>query len=212
MTIKENLNKILAVIPEKVVVLAATKSQDAEKIKEAVESGIKVIGENRIQEAEQKFSEFDFKVEKHFIGTLQSNKAKKAVELFDCVQSVDSLKLAKKIESACIEQQKTIPVFLELNLGEKKKSGIGKEKVFGLAEEISRMNSVKLNGLMFMAPFFVEPEKSSVFFIEARKVFFELKKKHELEFLSMGMSADFVFAVENGSNMIRIGRKLFEWI
>ncbi len=210
MTIKENLNKILTEIPENVVVLAATKKQNAESIKQAVKAGIKVIGENRIQEAEQKFNEFDFKVEKHFIGFLQSNKAKKAVELFNCIQSVDSLKLIKKIDNACIEQEKTMPVFFELNLGEKQKSGITKKEIFGLAEEVSKMNLIKLNGLMFMAPFFDEPEKSIDFFIEAKQVFVELKKKHYLEFLSMGMSNDFVFAVKNGSNMIRIGRKLFE--
>lgn len=209
MNIEQNINKLFSEIPKKVKIVAATKNQPAEKVKEAVEAGIKIIGENIVQEAEAKFSEFDFRVEKHFIGHLQSNKAGKAVELFDCIQSVDSLKLARKIDSVCIELEKKIPVFIELNLGEKQKFGIRKEEINKLAEEIKELNSIKLNGLMFMAPFFEEKEKSGSYFIEAKKVFDELKKVYQIEFLSMGMTNDFRIAIENGSNMIRIGTKIF---
>ncbi|MFH1664487.1 MAG: YggS family pyridoxal phosphate-dependent enzyme [archaeon] len=211
MSIKENTKRILSGIPESVKVVAATKKQPAEKIKQAVEAGIKIIGENTVQEAEKKFTELDFPVEKHFIGHLQSNKAKKAVELFDCIQSVDSVKLAGKIDSSCISLAKTMPVFIELNSGEKQKTGIEKEKINELAEKINEFSSLKLKGLMFMAPFFGEPEKSEPYFIETRNVFFELKKSFPLmEFLSMGMTDDYLIAVRNGSNMVRIGRKIFE--
>ncbi|MBU2099833.1 YggS family pyridoxal phosphate-dependent enzyme [Candidatus Micrarchaeota archaeon] len=210
MQIKENVKKIFSEIPKNVKVLAATKNQNPEKIKQAVNAGIRVIGENIVQDAEKKFSEFDFEVGKHFIGHLQSNKAKKAVELFDCIQSVDSLKLAGKIDSACSGINKKMPVFIELNLGENQKFGVKKEEILTIAEGISRMNFLELKGLMFIAPFFEQPEKSVPFFSEAGKVFFELKNSFaSVEVLSMGMSTDFVFAVKNKSNMIRIGKKIF---
>ena len=210
MSIKENIKKLFSGIPENVKIVAATKKQPTEKIREAVQAGIKVIGENTVQEAGKKFSEFDFPVEKHFIGHLQSNKAKKAVELFDLIQSVDSLKLAKKIDCACIEAKKQMPVLIELNSGEKQKFGLEKEKVFELAEEIKKMNQINLKGLMFVAPFFEEQEKTAPFFAEAKRVFVELKSNQGLiEFLSMGMTNDYKTAIKQGSNMVRIGTKIF---
>lgn len=210
MNIEKNVKKLLAEIPKNVKLVAATKTQPTERIRQAVQAGIKIIGENTVQEAELKFKEFDFKVEKHFIGHLQSNKAKKAVELFDCIQSVDSFKLAKKIDSACMESEKKINVFIELNSGEKQKFGVKKEEIIELAEEINELNQINFQGLMFVAPFFPEPEKTAPFFAEAKKVFVELKSMHNsVEFLSMGMTNDFRVAIENGSNMIRIGTKIF---
>ncbi len=210
MAVKENVSALLKEIPVNVRIVAATKSQETRKIKEAVKAGIKIIGENRVQEAEKKFNEFDFSVEKHFIGSLQSNKAKKAAELFDLIQSVDSVKLAQKIDSACSSLGKKMPVLIELNLGEKQKSGISKQEIFVLAEKINELHSLELKGLMFVAPFFEEKEKTIHFFAEAKKVFAELNKKFpSAEILSMGMTEDYVFALKNKSNMIRIGRKIF---
>jgi hypothetical protein len=210
MGIKENVQKIFSDIPSNIKVVAATKNQETEKIEEAVKAGIEIIGENRIQEATKKFKEINFPVKKHFIGHLQSNKAKKAAELFDCIQSLDSLKTAKKLDSACISLNKKMPVFLELNLGEKQKFGLQKNEIFEFAESIQELSFIELKGLMFMAPFFEKAEETSPFFAEAKKVFDNLKRNHSIEFLSMGMSNDYVYAIKNGSNMIRIGRKIFE--
>ncbi len=209
MNIKKNVRNLFSEIPKKVKVVAATKKQPTENIKQAVEAEIKIIGENIIQEAEKKFSEFDFEVEKHFIGNLQSNKAKKAVELFNCIQSVDSIKLAKKIDSACLDFGKKMPVFIELNLGEEQKFGVKKENLLELSEEINSLHQIQLNGLMFVAPFFEEPKKAAPFFIKAKKEFDEMKRHFPLEFLSMGMTQDYSVAIENGSNMIRVGTKIF---
>jgi pyridoxal phosphate enzyme (YggS family) len=211
MSIGTNVKKIFSEIPENVKVVAATKNRSVKEINKAVEAGIKIIGENKVQEAEKKFSELvDFAAEKHFIGHLQSNKAKKAVELFDLIQSVDSIKLARKINSACIDFNKKMPVFIELNLGEEQKFGVNKEKINEIAKEINQLHSIELNGLMFMAPFFEESEKSVPFFIKAKKVFDKLQANFpSMQVLSMGMTDDFVYAVKNGSNMVRIGRKIF---
>ena len=188
--------------PVEVTILAATKSQPIEKIREAVEAGVKVCGENYIREAEQKISEFGRKVEWHFIGHLQSNKAAKAVELFDCIQSVDSLKLAKKISSM---SENLFPIFLEVNIAEEKsKFGFSPAGILSIFPEISALSNIQIRGLFCMAPL-LPAEQTRPFFKKMKQLSTQLGLKE----LSMGMSNDYSVAVEEGSSMVRLGTALF---
>ena len=188
--------------PEDVSILAATKGRTVSQVNEAIAAGISVCGENYLQEAEKKIAEIGSRVEWHFIGHLQSNKAKKAVELFDCIQSIDSAKLAGKINDAA---EKPFPVFIEVNIGEEKtKFGVLPKNVAPLFQEIKELPNLKIRGLFCMAPF-VEPEQARPFFQKMK----QLAGPLSLEELSMGMSNDFAIAVEEGATTIRLGTTIF---
>lgn len=185
-----------------VKLLAATKGRPAGQIRSAISAGIKIFGQNYLQEAEKTICEIGKSVEWHFIGHLQGNKAKKAVQLFDCIQTVDSLKLAKKINDAA---NAPFPVFLEINIaGEKNKFGIMPENIQSFYTEIKKLPNLDIRGLMCMAPF-VLAEQTRQFF---QKMSF-LAKQLGLKELSMGMSNDYIVAVEAGSTMVRICAALF---
>lgn len=187
---------------ESVSILAATKDQPVERIREAISLGVNFCGENYLQDAEKKISEIGSLVEWHFIGHMQSNKAKRAVELFDCIQSVDSAKLARKISDAA---ENPFPIFIEVNIGgEKSKFGVFPEKLAPLHQEISQLPNLKIRGLFCMAPF-VAPEQTRPFFQKMA----QLAKQLSLKELSMGTSNDFAVAVEEGSTMIRLGTAIF---
>ena len=189
-------------LPQSVELLAATKAQPVEKIQEAISCGVKACGENYLQEAEKKISEIGQSVQWHFIGHLQSNKAKKAVELFDCIQSVDSIKLAKKIDSAA---SKPFPVFIEVNIAqEKSKFGVSPANIPALFSEISKLSNLEVRGLFCMAPF-LEPAQVRPHFKKMKSLAAQLG----LSELSMGMSNDFPVAVEEGSTTVRLGTALF---
>jgi hypothetical protein len=186
----------------KVEILAATKAQPVEKIEAAIKTGVAVCGENYLQEAEKKISEIGSKVQWHFIGHLQSNKAKKAVELFDCIQSVDSIKLARKISNAAAGP---FPILIEVNIGrEKSKFGVLPEALPELLESIKGLPNLSVIGLMCMAPR-LPAEQTRPFFQRMRL----LSQQLFLAELSMGMSSDYAVAVEEGSTMVRIGTALF---
>ncbi len=188
-------------VSSEISILAATKGRSIEQIKEAVSAGVSICGENYLQEAEKKIAELP-EAEWHFIGHLQSNKAKKAVELFDCIQSVDSVKLACKINDAA---EKPFPIFIEVNIAkEKTKFGVLQENVAPLYQEISQLSNIKIRGLFCMAPF-VEAEQARPYFQKMKQLAGQLSLKE----LSMGMSNDFAVAVEEGSTMIRLGTAVF---
>ncbi len=205
-SVKESLEKIrekisLAPHPQKAKILAASKSQPIEKIQEAAAAGVKLFGENYLQEAEKKISQ-EPNLEWHFIGHLQTNKAKKAVELFKCIQTVDSLKLAKKINDA---SPKPFPVFLELNIAsEKNKFGIKPEKLEPFFANLKQFQNLEVKGLFCMAPF-MPKEQTRPFFQKMRS----LSQTLSLKELSMGMSNDYTIAIEEGATMVRIGTALF---
>lgn len=210
--VKENFFEIEKAIAEscaragrnanEVKILAATKSQPIEKIQVAIEAGIKICGENYVAEAEKKINEIGNAVEWHFIGHLQSNKVKKAVELFDCIHSVDSLKLAQKINNSVTVP---FPVFIEVNIGrEESKFGILPEDVPSFYREIAKLHNLEVKGLFCMAPF-LSAEQIRPHFQKMR----QLAEQLSLKELSMGMSNDYLAAVEEGSTMIRIGTALF---
>ncbi len=200
--IKDQLNGITLV--------AATKGRTIEEINQAISAGITIIGENYVQEAEEKHNHLAGKVTFHLIGHLQRNKVSKAVRIFDLIQSVDSLILAQKIDEECAKIQKTIPILIEVNIAkEKNKTGCLPEEVEPLLDKISKLNNIQLKGLMTMGPVFTYPEKVRPYFKEMKVLFGKLQKKYNLSILSMGMSDNYLIAVEEGATMVRIGKKLF---
>lgn len=201
--LRDNLTKLR--IPSNVKLIAVTKTRAVEEIKEAIRAGITCIGENRVQEAEEKFPYLP-KVEKHMIGNLQTNKVKLAVEIFDVIQSVDSLKLAKEIDKRCEAIGKVMPVLIEVNIGEEaNKHGIRLENVKSFVKEISQFENIIIQGLMCVAPL-VNPKEARPYFKKMKQLFDSI---NGLKWLSMGMSNDYKIAIEEGSNMVRIGTAIF---
>ncbi len=197
---------------EEVRLVAVTKRVEANRIKEAIKCGIEILGENYIQEAKNKISQIQAGVEWHFIGHLQSRKARDAVELFDVIHSVDSLKLSKELNKRGEEKAKRIRILLQVNLSnEESKSGLKREAVLPLVEEVSDLKSLILEGFMMMPPFFADPEDVRPFFRNLRVLRDEISNKTGLPLkeLSMGMSHDFEVAIEEGSTMVRVGTAIF---
>ena len=202
--------------PKNITLVAVTKKVSLEQIFQAISLGVSDIAENKIQEAQTKIPEILTKhisVKKHFIGHLQTNKAKKAVELFDLIQSIDSIRIAQSVDKAALEIGKIQECLVELKVsGEESKFGVKPEDLNELVEYITSCKNIKLRGLMAMAPYFDEVENSRKYFREAKKVFENIKAAYNLtEFnvLSMGMSADFEVAIEEGATLIRVGSGLF---
>ena len=212
--IAENVKKILKELPEGVELVAAAKARKPEEIVEAVEAGIKIIGENYVQEAREAFKLVGHRAKWHFIGHLQTNKAKKAVELFDMIETVDSVKLAKEIDKRCNTLGKAISVLVEINSGrEPQKFGLLPEEAESFIIEIAQLKNLKVKGLMTMGPAFGDPEKARPYFIETRKAFNKIKSldipEVEMKYLSMGMTNSYLVAIEEGANIVRIGTKIF---
>jgi len=215
--IKKNLKQIQEeIVPFKPNIIAVTKYFDESAIVAAYEVGLRDFGESRVLEASEKISRLPEYVREnskfHFIGHLQSNKAKKAVEQFDYIHSVDSLKLAQKISEYAREMGKVQNILLQLNnAGEVQKSGFNKDELVENFDEIKKLSNINVLGLMSMAPFGAEKRELHFLFNEVRvtrdnlEVMFNCK----LPELSMGMSQDYLIAVQEGSTMLRIGRKLF---
>ena len=214
MEIKKRAENLLSQIPEGVILVAATKTRTPEEIVEAIEGGIEIVGENYVQEAEEKFKVIGRKVKWHMIGHLQRNKVKKAIEIFDMVETVDSFSLAKEIDKYAERKGIIYPVLIEINSGrEEQKSGVHPENVFSLIEEISKLKNIKVEGLMTMGPFVKNPEDIRPYFRLTREIFEELKEKNypnvEMKYLSMGMSDTWEIAIEEGANIIRVGTLIF---
>src|SRR3989338_7433675 len=208
MSISESIEKIKTIPPD-VALVAATKTRAIEEIKEAIKAGIAIIGENYVQEAEKKLV-LKSKVKFHCIGHLQANKIKKAVEIFDMIETVDSLKTAKEINQRCEAVSKIMPVLIEINIGkEPSKFGCMPKDAETLAKEIKFLPNLELKGLMAMAPFFDDPEKDRPYFKEMKKIFDNLNSRYNLEILSMGMSDSYRIAIQEGANMVRIGKLIF---
>lgn len=205
MSIKQNLEKIKAKA-KTATIIAVTKNVPLDAIVEAVKAGITDIGENRIQEAALKLPNLkkqypDLKF--HMIGHLQTNKVKTALELFDVIQSVDSLHLAEEISKRA---KKPVEIMIEVNTsGEASKYGVTPEKTLELVQQVFHLPNLKVTGLMTIGPLTDDKEKVRAAFRMLR----ELKVKSGLPHLSMGMSDDYPLAIEEGSDIIRIGRALF---
>ena len=214
MGIRENSQKLLKELPAGVELVAAAKTRTAEEVMAAVEAGIKIIGENYIQEAETIYPAIGNKARWHFIGHLQKNKVKKAVKLFDMIETVDSVELAQEIDRRCARMGKAMPVLVEINSGrEKQKSGVLPEKAELLIKEISSLANIKVMGLMTMGPRFGNPEDSRPYFVTTKKIFERIKAlaiaNVEMKYLSMGMTNSYPVALEEGANLVRIGTLIF---
>jgi len=196
--------------PNEVILLAATKDVPAELVEIAIQNGITKIGENRVQEADSKISKLKPKypqVTWHMIGHLQRNKVKRALEIFDIIESVDSRRLAEEISQRAAESGKQIAVFIEVNVsGEQSKFGIPEAEAVEFVKYVSGLKNLKVEGLMTVPPLFGDPEKARPYFKKLKV----LGEKTGVACLSMGMTDDFEVAVEEGSNMVRVGRGIFE--
>lgn len=213
-SIKENVRTLLAELPPGVELEAAAKGQPPEKIIEAIEAGVKIIGENYVQEALAAQAIIGGSVRWHFIGHLQKNKVKKAVEIFDLIETVDSFELALEIEKRAAAAAKVMSVLIEVNSGrEPQKFGVWPEVVINLARQIVELPHLRFMGLMTMGPLAGDPEEARPYFRETRLLYEELKKLNlpncELRYLSMGMTNSYQVAIEEGANLIRIGTKIF---
>lgn len=212
--IKENVERLLRELPEGVTLLAAAKERSADEISKAIRAGITIIGENYLQDALRVINEVKEKAQWHFIGHLQTNKVKKAIDIFDLIESVDSLKLAKEIERCCMRRDKVMPVLIEVNSGEEdQKNGVAPMDVEKLAREISSLNYIKIMGLMTMGPRFGDPEQARPYFRKTREIFEQIRDlrlpKVEMRWLSMGMTNSYKVAIEEGANLVRVGTKIF---
>lgn len=201
-------------LPSNVELVAAAKARTVAEIQRALEGGAKIIGENYVQEAERTHKVIGNKVKWHFIGHLQKNKVKKAVKIFDMIETVDSEDLAGEINKICAQENKTMPVLLEVNSGrEKQKFGVAPEEVEELIKKISSLDNIRIMGLMTLGPAFGDSEKARPYFKETKKIFDRIKALHlsgvEMNCLSMGMTNSYLVAIEEGANIVRIGSKIF---
>ena len=200
--------------PEEIKLVAVTKTATIEQIEEAIKAGVKIIGENKVQEAKEKYQIITADIEWHLVGHLQTNKVKYAVEIFDCIHSVDSIKLAEEIDKRSLQFGKTTNVLVEVNVsGEETKCGIKPEEVEPFLKEISKFSRIRVRGLMTIAPIVEDKEEVRPYFRRLRELSKEIKSKNiknvKMDYLSMGMSEDFEIAIEEGANMVRIGRGIF---
>ncbi len=199
---------------DNVTLVAVTKNHDVTAMREAIDAGAVHIGENRTQEAKEKFSTLERDVTWHLIGHLQTNKAKVAAKLFDLIHSVDSLKLANAINEAAKSLDKVQDVLIQVNLAkEEQKFGVYKEDLLSLAKEADEMQNLRLRGIMLIAPNYTDKEETRPLFREMYDIFGDLQtrtfKRAEINILSMGMTGDFEIAVEEGSNLVRVGTGIF---
>ncbi|MGB9711316.1 MAG: YggS family pyridoxal phosphate-dependent enzyme [Thermodesulfovibrio sp.] len=204
--------------PEEIKVVAVTKSQGIDKIKEAAQLGLRIFGENRVQEAKNKIealkdfiAQWQINIEWHMIGHLQSNKVKDALRLFEVIHSVDSEKLAVLINKEAEKIGKIQRVLIQVKLSEEEsKFGIEPENTEKLVELCFRLPNIKVEGLMTIPPYFENPENARPYFRKLRQIKDSLfQKGYALTELSMGMSNDFEVAIEEGATMVRIGTALF---
>lgn len=198
---------------EDITLLAATKTVPAEVINHAIEKGIKVIGENRVQEFLEK-EESLLPSHRHLIGHLQTNKVKYIVGKVEMIESVDSLKLAKEIAKYSKKLGIVTDVLIEVNIGEEEsKSGVSYKDAQNLVEEVAKLEGIKVRGLMTIPPICEKNDELCEFFSKMYNLFIDIKHKNidnsSMEYLSMGMSGDFESAIENGANAVRIGSALF---
>jgi hypothetical protein len=225
MSIRDNINEINkrkkeAAIrvnrdPNEILLLGVTKLHSAEEINEAIDAGITDIGENKVQELLSKYDEVK-PVRWHLIGHLQTNKVKQIIDKVVMIHSVDSVHLAKEIDKRAEQKGIVMDILVQINSAmEESKFGVSSNEVKLLIKEISeKYHNIRIRGIMCIPPFFDEPEMSREYFKEAKDIFYELKqvdfnKNVSLDYLSMGMSNDFEIAVEEGSNIIRVGSSIF---
>jgi pyridoxal phosphate enzyme (YggS family) len=212
--ITENVRALLAELPPGVEIVAAAKTKSPAEIIEAIEAGITIIGQNYVQEAQAAFAAIGRRCAWSFIGHLQTNKARKAVEIFDMIETVDSIELAREIDKRAGAVGRTTDVLIEINSGEEgQKAGVLPADAEPLIRAASELPHLRVRGLMTMGPFEGDPEDSRPYFRVTRGLFGRIKALGlpgiEMAVLSMGMSHSYRAAVEEGATRVRIGTKIF---
>ncbi len=224
MSIAENLKTVQGRIaaaarragrdPSSITLVAVSKTVPAGPIREAVQAGAAVLGENRVQEARDKIGQLGGIASWHLIGSLQKNKAKYAVKLFDLIHSVDSLELAQEIDRQAAKAGKVQDVLIEVNIaGEAAKAGVSAGTAVDLARDAAKLRHIRVRGLMTMPPYSENPGDSRPYFQRLRELAAVISRENipglALRELSMGMSGDFEVAVEEGATMVRVGTAIF---
>lgn len=224
LTIEENLDIIKKNIYEAshrsgeskdVILLAATKMNDADRINFAISKGLKYIGENKVQELLEKYDKIDKEnVTIHFIGHLQSNKVKYIIDKVDMIQSLDSLSLAKEIDRQAKKHGIVMNVLVEINAeNEESKSGIAPENVESFLREVSKFENIRVMGLMSIPPVMTDESVQRKIFNKIYKIYVDISQKNihniSMMYLSLGMSDDYTIAIEEGANLVRVGTALF---
>lgn len=199
---------------EDIKIVAVTKTVDADTIKIALEDGLLDLGESKVQEISKKFNGFTSNYKLHFIGHLQKNKVKYIIDKVYMIHSLDSFQLAEEINKQAKRANKLVDVLVEVNIsGEESKYGISKEEVLDFMYKIKGMEAINVRGLMTVAPLRENSEENRWVFSQLRKISIDIKKEKidniSMEYLSMGMSNDFEVAIEEGANIVRIGRAIF---
>jgi len=211
--IRDNVLRLLSEIPPDITIVAAAKSRTPDEIAAALDAGVPIIGENFVQEAEAARSVLGDRGNWHMIGHLQLNKVKKAVGLFDLIETVDSLEMAQAIDRHARAMGKVIPVMVEVNIGrESQKNGALPEGVLDLARSLIYLPNVVLTGLMTVGPLLL-PEGLRPYFAETRRLFERLRDEGlpgaNIRYLSMGMSDSYRIAIDEGANLVRLGTAIF---
>lgn len=201
--------------PEEVQIVAVTKTKPASFIEQAIQAGITIIGENRVQEAAEKKSQVTGAATWHLVGHLQTNKARKALKIFDLIESVDTLHLAEKLDTESKKLGRQTDILIQVNTsGEQSKFGVAPSQAAALVETISQQcDALRIKGLMTIGLFTDDPNKIKPCFVRLRELSEQLASRNlpnvEMKHLSMGMSGDYQIAIEEGATLIRLGRILF---
>ena len=214
MDIRQKVRELLSELPPGVRVVAAAKTRQPEEILEAVAAGITIVGENYVQEAARARELIGEGVEWHFIGHLQKNKVKKAIELFDMIETVDSAEMTREIDRRCAEAGRVLPVLIEVNSGrEEQKAGVLPELVEQLVREVAALPNIRVMGLMTMGPAYADAGAIRTCFVTTKELFDSIRRLAlpgvEMKYLSMGMTDSYRVAVAEGANMVRIGSGIF---
>ncbi len=213
MTISENLKKFNKELPDDITLVAVSKTKPVNDLMEAYNAGQRIFGENKIQEMEAKWQEMPKDVEWHMIGHVQRNKVKYMAPFVSLIHAVDRMKLLKEINKEAVKNERTIECLLQIKIAEEdSKFGMDESDAQKLlsSEELKKLQNVKIVGLMGMATFTDDEKQISEEFQKLKKIYAQFKIMNpEFRILSMGMSGDYKIAIENGSNMIRVGSAIF---
>ncbi|MDD3839356.1 MAG: YggS family pyridoxal phosphate-dependent enzyme [Clostridia bacterium] len=222
--IKENLDKVRQKIadaakstgrdPDEISIIAVSKTRSIDEIRQAIDCGLNILGENRAQELCEKYKLIGQQARWHMIGHLQTNKVKYILDKVDLIHSVDSLKLIKEINKRCKRQNKTMDILIQVNIsGEESKFGVDQHELMELIHSAKNYKNVRIKGLMTIAPFYEDSEKVRPIFEKAKQLFDNIRGMEldyvDMRYLSMGMTNDYDIAIQEGSNMIRVGTGIF---
>ena len=199
---------------EEVTLISVSKTKPVEMLREAYDLGVRVFGENKVQEIRDKYEALPKDIEWHMIGHLQTNKVKYIVDKVKLIHSVDSLKLAETIEKEAAKHDRIVDILLEVNVAEESsKFGLKTEEVIPLFLKIAQLSHLRVRGLMTIAPFVDNPENNRSIFADLHKLYVDIKEKNidngTVSILSMGMTNDYEVAIEEGATMVRVGTGIF---